>query len=187
MNEDALCPGLGDYLMAQARNNHWSNHRLHSACLRLPSPEYYANRPSFFGSIHIHLDHIVFVDWLYLERLTGEQYLPADVGDELHKELAPLVEDQATADRALIEYCAAATPETLSSVVSFRLLDGTQYTEPVGSVLAHLFTHQIHHRGQVHDMLSATSVAPPQLDEFFLNSDLSLRESELKALNLPIE
>jgi hypothetical protein len=36
-------------------------------------------------------------------------------------------------------------------------------------------------------MLSATSVAPPQLDEFFLNSDLSLRESELKALNLPIE
>jgi len=187
MNEDALCPGLGDYLIAQARNNHWSNHRLHSACLRLPSPEYYANRPSFFGSIHIHLDHIVFVDWLYLERLTGEQYLPADVGDELHKELAPLVEDQATADRALIEYCSAATPETLSSVVSFRLLDGTQYTEPVGSVLAHLFTHQIHHRGQVHDMLSATSVAPPQLDEFFLNSDLSLRESELKALNLPIE
>ncbi len=121
MNENALCPGLGDYLIAQARNNHWSNHRLHSACLRLPASEYYANRPSFFGSIHIHLDHIVFVDWLYLERLTGEQYLPADVGDELHNELAPLVEDQVTADRALIEYCDAATPEILASEVSFKL------------------------------------------------------------------
>jgi len=52
-------------------------------------------------------------------------------------------------------------------------------------VLAHLFTHQIHHRGQVHDMLSATSVAPPQLDEFFLRSDRALRETELKTLNLP--
>jgi len=72
MNENALCPGLGDYLIVQARNNHWSNHRLHSACLRLPALEYYANRPSYFGSIHIHLDHIVFVDWLHLERLTGE-------------------------------------------------------------------------------------------------------------------
>jgi uncharacterized damage-inducible protein DinB len=54
-------------------------------------------------------------------------------------------------------------------------------------VLSHLFTHQIHHRGQVHDMLSATSVAPPQLDEFFLSSDLPLREAELKVLNLPIK
>ncbi len=70
MNKNALCPGIGDYLIAQARNNHWSNYRLHSACLRLPAPEYYANRPSFFGSIHTHLDHIVFVDWLYLERFT---------------------------------------------------------------------------------------------------------------------
>ena len=187
MNENASCPGLGDCLIAQAKNNHWSNHRLHSACLRLPTPEYYANRPNFFGSIHLHLDHIVFVDWLYLERLTEEQYLPADVGDELHSELAPLVEDQVTADRALIEYCEAATPETLASKVSFKLLDSTQYTESVWSVLAHLFTHQIHHRGQVHDMLSATSVAPPQLDEFFLSSDLPLREAELTALNLPIE
>ena len=187
MNENALCPGLGDYLIAQARNNHWSNHRLHSACLRLPASEYYANRASFFGSIHIHLDHIVFVDWLYLERLTGEQYLPADVGEELHSELAPLVEDQVRADRALIQYCQTVTPEILTSEVSFQLSDGTQYAEAAWSVLAHLFTHQIHHRGQVHDMLSATSVAPPQLDQFFLSSDLPLREVELKALNLPIE
>ena len=35
-------------------------------------------------------------------------------------------------------------------------------------------------------MLSATSVAPPQRDEFFLRSDLRLREAELKTLNLPI-
>ena len=187
MNENALCLGLCDYLIVQARNNLWSNHRLHSACLRLPAPEYYANRPSYFGSIHIHLDHIVFVDWLYLERLTGEQYLPTNVGVELHSELAPLVEDQVTADKALIEYCEAATPETLVSKVSFNLLDGTHYTEAAWSLLAHLFTHQIHHRGQVHDMLSATSVAPPQLDEFFLSSDFQLREADLKVLNLPVE
>ena len=117
MNENALCPGLGAYLIAQARNSHWSNHRLHSACLRLPASDYYSSRPSFFGSIHIHLDHIVFVDWLYLERLTGERYLPGDVGDELHSELAPLVEDQAAADRALIGFCEGATPETLASTV----------------------------------------------------------------------
>jgi uncharacterized damage-inducible protein DinB len=96
------------------------------------------------------------------------------------------VEDQVAADRALVGFCEAATPETLASTVSFQLSDGTQYTEAVWSVLVHLFTHQNHHRGQVHDMLSATSVAPPQLDEFFLRSELALRETELKTLNLPI-
>jgi hypothetical protein len=34
-------------------------------------------------------------------------------------------------------------------------------------------------------MLSGTSVAPPQLDEFFLDQDLPLRREELRALALP--
>ena len=42
------------------------------------------------------------------------------------------------------------------------------FHERIGDILAHLFQHQIHHRGQAHAMLSGTSVAPPQLDEFFL-------------------
>jgi uncharacterized damage-inducible protein DinB len=31
-------------------------------------------------------------------------------------------------------------------------------------VLAHIFNHQTHHRGQAHAMLSGTSVSPPPLD-----------------------
>jgi uncharacterized damage-inducible protein DinB len=51
-------------------------------------------------------------------------------------------------------------------------------------VLAHLFQHDIHHRGQVHAMLAGTRVAPPQLDEFFLAQDAPLRAAELEALGL---
>ena len=47
--------------------------------------------------------------------------------------------------------------------------------ERIGDILAHVFLHDIHHRGQVHAMLSGTSVAPPQLDEFLLDYD---REAE---------
>jgi uncharacterized damage-inducible protein DinB len=49
-------------------------------------------------------------------------------------------------------------------------------------VLAHLFMHQTHHRGQVHAMLSATSVAPPQLDEFLMPSDAPLRSADMAEL-----
>ena len=39
-----------------------------------------------------------------------------------------------------------------------------------------------HHRGQVHAMLSGSSVAPPQLDEFVLTGDSRFRGDDLAAL-----
>ena len=57
--------------------------------------------------------------------------------------------------------------------------------ETIGDLLAHLFQHQIHHRGQVHAMLSGTSVAPPQLDEYFLAFDADRRQAEVARLGLP--
>jgi uncharacterized damage-inducible protein DinB len=184
MTDKAAPSGLSGYILRQAENNAWSNHRLHKACAALSPAEYFASRPSFFGSIHAHLDHIVFVDWLYMERLTGKRFLPEDVGDLLHQERDPLFEDQVKVDRALIDFCRAADAKVLASKVTFNLLNGSRYTEAVMDVLAHLFAHQIHHRGQVHDMLAATSVAPPQLDEFFMASDLPLRREELRSLGL---
>ena len=59
-----------------------------------------------------------------------------------------------------------------------------RYPERTRDVLAHLFQHDIHHRGQVHAMLAGTAVAPPQLDEFFLAQDADLRAADLRALGL---
>ena len=52
----------------------------------------------------------------------------------------------------------------------------------VGHVLAHLFNHQTHHRGQAHAMLSSTTIKPPQLDEFMMPSEAHLRAADLAAL-----
>lgn len=164
---DPLCA----YLLRQAENNRWSNHRLLSACAALPEAACFAARPSFFGSIHKALDHILQVDWLYLGRLTGQVLLPPDTPDPMHETLANLMADQTRADAALIAFCAELTPARTTEVVRFHLRNGDAYAERTADVLAHLFQHQIHHRGQVHDMLSATVVAPPQLDEFFMAGD----------------
>jgi uncharacterized damage-inducible protein DinB len=49
-------------------------------------------------------------------------------------------------------------------------------------LLLHLFQHQVHHRGQAHAMLSATTVPPPQLDEFFAAEEAPLRAREFAEL-----
>ena len=49
-------------------------------------------------------------------------------------------------------------------------------------MLAHLFMHQTHHRGQVHAMLAGTAVKPPQLDEFLMPSDAEYRVADMRDL-----
>ena len=60
--------------------------------------------------------------------------------------------------------------------------EGRVQRDRAGHVLAHLFMHQTHHRGQAHAMLAGTSVKPPQLDEFLMPSDASYRVSDMAAL-----
>ncbi len=42
--------------------------------------------------------------------------------------------------------------------------EGRVCADPVDLLVAHLFNHQTHHRGQIHNMLSQTGVPPPVLD-----------------------
>ncbi|MAG96117.1 MAG: hypothetical protein CMM08_05460 [Rhodospirillaceae bacterium] len=48
--------------------------------------------------------------------------------------------------------------------VAFQDLAGETYEYQLGALLGHVFNHQTHHRGQAHDQLSQTAVAPPSLD-----------------------
>ena len=176
---------LASHFLAQARNNHWSNHRLYSACAKLSAEDYFAEREAFFGSIHATLNHIVIVDLLYLGRMTGSELVALDC-EELHADFDSLRQAQYRTDHKLLDYCATLDDAGLDSQVTFLRADNNTYTERIGQLLSHLFIHQVHHRGQVHGMLSATSVDPPQLDEFFLEGDLPLRRQELEELDLPL-
>ena len=84
----------------------------------------------------------------------------------------------------LIDFCERLSAGDLDRrVITDRREDG-KIPERIGDMLAHLFIHEIHHRGQVHAMLSGTSVKPPQLDEFLLDYDLKLRSEEVERLGL---
>jgi uncharacterized damage-inducible protein DinB len=169
-----------------AANNAWSNHRLHRACASLSVAEYDATRTSFFPSIPATLNHILIVDWYYVDALEAGGRGRACFADEnpFHK-LAPLTAAQREVDERLLKLTSALTEEKLGAKIRLERRDHIQ-VETVADTLMHLFTHQIHHRGQVHAMLSGTSVAPPQLDEFFMSEELPLRETELQELGLPL-
>jgi uncharacterized damage-inducible protein DinB len=180
---------LRSYLYAQACNNAWSNLRLLRACAALGDAEFAAPRTGFFPSLKETLNHIVTVDWLYVDAL--ERAIAArPVNTQVERFFEPatpfatcatLASAQREVDQRLIALCAELTE--LELMVAIQRSDHVQ-REPVVRVLGHLFQHQIHHRGQAHAMLAGTAVKPPQLDEFYLAEEAPLRADELAALDL---
>jgi len=171
-----------DYLLAQAQNNAWANHRLLKACARLTPEALAAPRVGFFPSLLATLNHILIVDWFYVDALEGGDRGPAAFADEMPcKTMADLRREQSAVDQHLVVFCGRLDAAALGKTVRLIRADGDRW-ERCDRVLLHLFEHQIHHRGQTHAMLSGTAVAPPQLDEFFLAQDAEVRRGDLAAL-----
>lgn len=165
------------HLVLQAGNNRWANDRLLSACTALEPAELVKTRPSFFGTILAALNHILVVDWYYIDALR-QGGRAAEIRDRYRDgapdpfdDLAALSAAQGESDLDLIAFCETLNENDLSRQVDTLRDGGIIWKETIGDLLLHLFQHQIHHRGQIHDMLSATPVAPPQLDEYFLAMD----------------
>jgi uncharacterized damage-inducible protein DinB len=174
--------GLIQTYRAFAHNNAWANERLLMACAGLSQQDFEAERTGFFPSLQKTLNHIYVIDLFYVDALEGGWLGPKAWENEVPcPSLAELKPAQAAVDRRLIAHCDALTPDGLDDIVRVNR-DTSVQTERRDRLLMHLFQHQIHHRGQAHAMLSATSVAPPQLDEFFAAGEAPLRAAEFARL-----
>ena len=180
---------LAHHLATMAYNNAWANHRLLGAVSRLTQAEFEAPRTSFFPSLKATLNHIVTVDWYYvdaLERglrgeavnLDGLRFFDPEEPFAACERLRPA---QRMVDRRLVDLCITLTEEVLDVPIGIVRGTGVEH-DTTTRLLAHLFQHQIHHRGQAHAMLAGTSVTPPQLDEFFCAYEADLRKAELAEL-----
>jgi len=160
-----------DHLHLMARNNAYANERLYEACCKLSREAFEAERTNFFPSIRETLNHNWEVDRYYLDALREE-------GRGLKVFAAPHLETaeelrtaQEVLDRMLVGFCDGLTVADLERKVAQDRGSKGRFDETIANTLLHLFQHQIHHRGQVHAMLAGTDIAPPQLDEFFLEFD----------------
>jgi uncharacterized damage-inducible protein DinB len=181
-----MSASLSLHLLTMARNNAWANHRLLRACAQLDAEEFAARRSGFFPSIRATLNHILTVDWMYVDALEREQRGEPPHPDkdrfydppEPYADAGTLWAAQCATDGRLLAYCAALDDTQLDREVVILRAGGAQ-RDTRQRLLAHLFQHQIHHRGQVHAMLADTRIAPPQLDEFFCTGDAPLRAADL--------
>src|SRR5258706_13985894 len=162
---------LAHHFFTMACNNAWANHRLLNACGRLSQADFVATRMSFFPSLKATLNHNLTVDWYYVDALE-RAFRSEPPNTELDRFFTPeepfeacaqLHQAHRSVDRRLVDASATLTQAQLDMPVPLQRRAGI-LTENATRLLAHLFQHQIHHRGQAHAILAGTPVKPPQLD-----------------------
>ncbi len=158
---------LHEHFRTFARYNRWANDRLYAAAAALPDADYRADRGAFFRSLHGTLNHLLVADRIWLRRLAGEGPAPARLDDVLFEDLAELRAARAAEDERLVGYVDGLDEARLRADLGYRNTSGKAFTQPLAQVLAHVFNHQTHHRGQAHTILTGLGRDAPELDLIF--------------------
>ncbi|WGD32292.1 DinB family protein [Ancylobacter sp. WKF20] len=134
--------------------NRWANARLYAAAARLSPDEFRADRGAFFGSVCGTLNHLLATDRIWLRRITGTGEAPDRLDAQLFESFADLAAARVADDARITDLAASLTSERLLAPITYANMTGAQFTQPLWTVLDHLFNHQTHHRGQVHTLLT---------------------------------
>lgn len=160
------------YFRRFARYNAWANRRLYEACAALTPEHYRAKRPSFFGSIHATLNHVLVGDRVWMGRFESVPSGIERLDQILFDAFADLRAARDAEDARILRFVSGLDDDAIGDTLRYRNMAGQPQETQLAWTLAHFFNHQTHHRGQVHGMLSGTPVAPPELDLiYFLRQD----------------
>jgi uncharacterized damage-inducible protein DinB len=159
------------YVQRLARYNRWQNENLYGVADRLSDDERRRERGTFFGSIHGTLSHLLWGDCTWMSRFSDVP--KPDVGIAGSKALYPewdgLKRERSAIDEKIIRWSDGVDPEWLSSDYTwFSNAAQRDVSKPMWTLVAHLFNHQTHHRGQVHAMLTQAGGTPGDTDLFLM-------------------
>ncbi len=147
-----------------ARYNTRANASVYDACATLSDAERRRDRGGFFGSIHGTLNHIMVGDRIWFARFEGAAVPPLTLDTILFEDFVELRAAREAEDVRIEGFVAGLTGADIDGHLVYKNLAGQETTDPMSLLLPHVFNHQTHHRGQVHDMLSQAGVETPVSD-----------------------
>ncbi len=141
----------------------WATGRMFDAAGALPQEQFNATIASSFPSIGATLAHIVFAEWLWLERWLGESPT-ARPGWVEQPELADLRARLAELESRRESFLSTLSDADLQHPLAYRAMDGKPFAHPLGHLFQHVVNHSTYHRGQLATQLRQLGLTPPGTD-----------------------
>ncbi|WP_367647736.1 DinB family protein [Ruegeria arenilitoris] len=161
----------GAYAQEMARYNRWQNSQLSGFLQALTSDDLTKERGAFFGSIMGTANHLLWGNWIWISRFDKGEGPGGGIPESVSlcadlAEWLPLCE---TVDARIAEWAGSLGDAPLTGDFTwFSAAKEADVTLPYAQCVIHMFNHQTHHRGQLHQMLTETGSAAPVSDLVFM-------------------
>jgi uncharacterized damage-inducible protein DinB len=153
---------MKSHFSKMAKYNAWANARLYAMARGLPDALYRQNVGAFFGSLHGTLNHLMVTDRIWMCRFTAIGDSPKTLDAILFEDLPSLELARREQDTRIVQYIDGLSDSDIGKDVTYLMTNGIPQRYPLEDLLAHLFNHQTHHRGQAHTILTLLGIAEPQ-------------------------
>lgn len=163
-----ITPG---YARTMTRYNGEMNRRLYGAAERLGEAKRREDGGAFWKSIHGTLSHIYWGDCMWMSRIDGweKPSVPIRESDRFVDDFEELARRRAEADSRLEAWADGLDAEWLRGDIAwYSGAIERHVTQPRVVVLAHLFNHQTHHRGQAHALITRAGERTGDTDLVFV-------------------
>jgi uncharacterized damage-inducible protein DinB len=155
------------YVRRMARYNRWQNRNLYGVADTLSDDERRRERGAFFGSVHKTLSHLLWADGVWMSRFAGTQRPEGGIpgSASLHPDWETLKRERGEFDETMIAWADGLGASGLAGDLTYYSGGAKRdITGPKWLLVAHMFNHQTHHRGQVHCMLTQAGGKPHDTD-----------------------
>jgi uncharacterized damage-inducible protein DinB len=131
--------------------NYWARDRQLEACAALPESDFLKPMGSSFSSLRDTLEHLVAVEWVWLERWQGRS--PRGMPPWNLQTVAAVADRWRMVERDMRAWLSHLKQDDLNCPLTYTNTKGKQFTYPLGRTVMHLLNHQSYHRGQVTTLL----------------------------------
>jgi uncharacterized damage-inducible protein DinB len=142
---------------------YWARDKQLEACASLTQEQLMQPLAGSFPCLRDTLAHLMYVEWLWLERWNGRVPTTIPPADELHT-LRAVQERWHEIERGMRTFLAGLNEESLERAMTCTGTKGNVWTQPLWRFLMHFLNHQSYHRGQITTLLRQLGIKPPTVD-----------------------
>jgi uncharacterized damage-inducible protein DinB len=161
-------------IQAFYRYNSWANGRAFEAVSQLSPEAFVKDLESSFASVRDTLVHIIWAEWIWLQRWNGVS--PHTVFQPIHFSSPDAVRARwSEVEAEQRTFVDAVTSERLLTVVRYVNLIGQTWEYPLWRQMYHVVNHSTYHRGQLTTMLRQLGARPLPTDFLAFDDEQGLR------------
>lgn len=161
-----------EYIRTMARYNSWQNNQINAIIEAMDQDSLTKDRGAFFVSILATLNHLLWGDQSWMSRF-DPSVMPPEVPGTESTEMTPNAgawyAERFRLDGKIRHWANSVKSLDLRGELSwYSGAVNAEISKPYAECVVFFFNHQIHHRGQVHAMLTGAGQSAPVSDLVFM-------------------